>query len=469
MMNANQRWWRLAAVLLALGLVAAACGSDSDDDASSSASGSEESSDTTAAAEAEEEEAMEDEGAAGALISDECPIPDPAETVEIDLMGWSFPIIDQYASELEECGAGNYDFNLQFLDSTEAQNQITLDVATGEPSFEIVQGSNDFILELANGENLLPLNDLIDQYSEEFGLDEIDQALWDLVSIDGNIYAVPMVSNTMHVFYNETVLNELGLDVPTTFADAIAMCPALEEAGYGGFALMASAGWAWQIEFDNVLGSLGTTPVDPVTGQPQWNSPEGIEAANTLLEMFNECGGATAGTYSTDDIQNAFQTAEYVVGQTWASRAQAMDDPEASTVVGEIQFAPALSTGGDTLASPAYIDGYGIPQGTSVDPEAIFLAIMAAADRESQEAAAEFGSVARDGVSNANGPRNGEAVLVSLAQGRGPDQAHPAAGIARAKLGESLLKLVDGASVEDVLAEAEAAYLEEAEAQGLLS
>ncbi|MEM7342256.1 MAG: extracellular solute-binding protein [Actinomycetota bacterium] len=475
MTESNLRWKRLLALLFALTLIAAACGSDDDegDDASSSASETSSESESSSASEtADDEESMEDEGGEEAMadvISDDCPIPNPSEEVEIDLIGWSFPIVDEYAKELEECGEGNYSFNIQFLDSQEARDQATLDLSTGEPSFEIVQGSNSFIIELANQGYLRPLNDLIDKYSAEYELDQIDAAFYDLGAIDGEIYAVPVVSNTMHVFYNAAVLEELGLDVPATFADAAAMCPTLEENGYGGFALMASAGWAWQIEFDNVLGSLGVAPIDPVTGQPNFNSPEGVEAANTLLDLYNTCGGSTAGTYSTDDIQNAFQTEEYVVGQTWASRAAAMDDPEASLVVDGIEFAPALSTGGSVLAAPAYMDGYGIPAGIDdAAAEQIFLAIVAAADAESQEAAAAHGTVTRAGISNADGPRNGEAVSASLVNGRGPDLSHPAAGIARAKLGDALIQLLDGASVEDVLAEAETAYLEEAGEQGLL-
>lgn len=478
-------WRRLLAVLLAVTVFATACGSDSavedavdtatdavdeameDDDAMEE----EDHSDDDAAM--EDDEAMEEEDGAMeevAMISDECNIPNPAEEVEIDVMGWEFPIITAYADELEECEDGNYSFNVQFLDSAEAQDAMRLDGSTGSPEFEMYQGSNSFILELANSGALMPLNDLIDKYGAEYGLDEIDQAFFDFASLDGDIYAIPMVSNTMHVFYNEPKLAEIGVEVPTTFDEALAACPAIQAAGYDtGFLYMLSAGWAWGIEFNSVLGANGLRFVDTETNEPLFNGPEGIAAANTLKSMLDECGGTAASTYSTDDIQAAFQTGEIILGHTWASRAAAMDDPEASTEVGNIQFAPALSTGGDILAAPAYIDGYGIPKG--VDPEIvdeIFLAILAASDRESQEAAAEFGLVTRAGVTNPAGPRDGAAAETSLVNGRGPDLPTAAAAIARAKVGDAMITILDGTSVEDALAAAEAAYIEEATAQGLL-
>ena len=483
MSKQHRRWWRIFAIFLAFTLVVAACGNDDDDDTGTASgdTGTEEQApapepepeqEEAPAPEPEDEPEPEEQAPEPEMmiISDECAIPDPSDSIEIDVMGWEFPIITQYADELDDCEEGNYSFNYQFLDSVEARNAMTQDAASGSPSFELYQGSNAFISELANQGFIRPLNDLVDKYRDEYNLDQIDGAFWNMASLDGNIYAIPMVSNTMHVFYNEPALAELGLDVPSTFDEAFQTCAAIQDAGYDiGFLYMLSAGWAWQIEFDSVLGSLGQTSIDPVTGQPNFNSPEGIEAATLLQRMWQECAPNAAGSYSTDDVQAAFQTGEAILGHTWASRAGAMDDPEASTVVGEIQFAPALGTGGSTLAAPAYIDGWMIPANTPEDRvEAIFLAMLAATDLESQEAAAQFGLVTRTGVSHPEGPRDAAAAEASLVNGRGADLTHPAAGIARAKLGEALVTILDGASVEEALAAAEEAYLAEAAEQGLL-
>lgn len=470
-MNATtKRWWRLLAVLLAFTVVSASCGDDDEGDTASQDTAGESDSSSEATDDDHDDGEEHDDEMVAELISDECAIPNPEETVELDVMGWEFPIITAFAAELEECTDGNYELNYQFLDSTEARSAMTQDAATGAPTFELYQGSNAFIGELANQGFLMPLNDLVDKYRDEFDLDQIDQAFWDMASIDGQIYAVPMVSNTMHVFYNEPALAEIGVEVPTTFDEAFTACAAIQDAGYDiGFLYMLSAGWAWQIEFDSVLGSLGVSPIDPTTGQPNFNSPEGIEAATTLKNMWEQCAPNASASYSTDDLQAAFQTGEAILGHTWASRAAAMDDPEASTVVGDIQYAQALTSGQGIAAAPAYIDGWGIPVGVEGDVDAIFLAALAATDLESMEAAAEFGLVTRTGVSHPNGPRDAAAAQASLVNGRGADLTHPAAGIARAKLGEALVTILDGTSVEDALAAAEEAYLAEAGEQGLLS
>ena len=474
----ESRWLRLLASLMALTMLAAACGSDDGGDTatedaaeSDDADSGDDGGDDAASDDAESDDADsgDDGEAMGDLISDDCPIPNPAETVEVDIIGWQFPVIDAYVEELEECEDGNYDINMQFLGSTDAQDRALEDIATGNPSFELYQGSNSALIKYANANGLLPLNDLIDKYRDEYGLDEIDQSYWDLVTVDGQIYGVPVVSNTMHVFYNKPKMEELGLDVPTTFEEAIALCEPLEAAGEKGFVLMYQASWAWQIEFDNVLGSLGQTNIDPETGQPNFTTPEAIEAATILKDVYDNCGDKDVPEFGTTEIAGGFQSGEYIVGQTWASRAIEMDDENVSLEVGNIEFAPALGTGGDTLAAPAYIDGWGIPADTEADTEALFLLMMAAADAESQTAAAEFNTVTRAGVSNPDGPRNTDAVATSYIDGRGADLTHPAAGLARTILGEALQKIsTEGADPETVLAEAEEQYLTEAQDQGLL-
>lgn len=470
------RWLRFLASLLALAMLAAACGSDDGDstateDSDGESAESDEAADDAAADDSsgDDESSGDGEEAMGDVISEDCPIPNPEETVEIDIIGWQFPVIDAYVEEIEECEEGNYEINMQFLGSTDAQERTLEDIATGNPSFEIYQGSNSALVRYANANGLLPLDDLIDKYGDQYGLDEIDQAFWDLVTIDGQIYGIPMVSNTMHVFYNEPKMQELGLEVPTTFEEAVALCEPLQEAGEKGFVLMYQAPWAWQIEFDNVLGSLGETNIDPETGQPNFTSDAAIEAAGVLKDVYDNCADTDGPEFGTTEIAGGFQSGQYIVGQTWASRAIEMDDENVATEVGNIQFAPALSAGGDTLASPAYIDGYAIPADTDADVDALFLAIMAAADRESQEAAAEFNTVTRTGVSNPDGPRNTDAVATSYIDGRGADLTHPAAGLARTILGDALQKIgTEGADPATVLAEAEEQYLTEAQEQGLL-
>ncbi|MEC8445478.1 MAG: hypothetical protein VXZ03_04270, partial [Actinomycetota bacterium] len=201
-----------------------------------------------------------------------------------------------------------------------------------------------------------------------------------------------------------------------------------------------------------------------------WNTPEGLEAVNKIVEVSDACMSDAGRAFGIDDAEAALRAGELPMATIWASRAAQMDDPESSLVVGLIEFGPAIRTNADSLRNgPAYVDYYAIPANGSVDPETVFLAIMAAVDTESQEATAAHAAVARLGVSNPNGPRNGEASAISVAEGVGARIKNSALPIAQAVLGDALLEITaSDADPAQALADAEANYIEEATAAGFL-
>ena len=64
-----------------------------------------------------------------------CMIEPPESAAQINMIGWTYPIIDFYADELEACNAvDNIDVNTQLLDSGSAHDQLRLALGTGGTS-----------------------------------------------------------------------------------------------------------------------------------------------------------------------------------------------------------------------------------------------------------------------------------------------------------------------------------------------
>lgn len=451
--------WRPAVVVAAVGMLASACAGSAGTDADGVAA-----EESVQPADGQQTE----DGAGGEPASEDCPVPD-AGGAQIDMLGWEFPILSAYTRELEACSEAGYQVNVQLLDSAQAKDQANLDLSSGSPNFEVIHGDNAFLSQLAAGGKLFALNDLVEQYRDEFDLDDIPEALWDMASVDGQIYGVPIVQNTMHLFYNPELLAEAGVDVPETYEDVVEACPELKAAGYSvPFTINLHADWAWTIEFSNFIKAHGGDILND-DSTPAFNSAEGRAAAEQMMEVAESCMGPAGLQYSIDDTQAGLQSAELPMASTWASRAAEMDDPDASSVVDVVEFAPALRVSEDSpRTGPGYADFLMIPEGTELDAETIFLAIMGATDLQSQNVAAAHGTVSRSSAQNEEGPRNGEASQKSIEEGIGPNSSDPALALANAALGKWLLQLPDGVSVEEALARAEEEYVAEAESQGLL-
>ncbi|MGI9604625.1 MAG: ABC transporter substrate-binding protein [Acidimicrobiales bacterium] len=479
-MNPSQhKWRRLLAVLLAVAVVAAACGSDSDDTATTS--GADDDATATTEAMADDDDSGDDDatattaapaddgGGAAAMISDECNIPEPADGVTIDVIAWEFPVIAEYAAEAEECNSDNLEVNVQLLASADAQDQITLDLSTGSPEFEVVMTTDSTVG--THADNLVDLTPFIEKYRDEFDLGDIPDSFWNGAMVDGKILGVPLDSNTMHFFYNTEIFAENGITPPDNYDEVIAACGVLKEAGFDdAFNMNLSANWAWEIEFSNVIKSLGGTVVND-DNTPGWNTPEGVEAVNKIVEISEACMTDAGRSFGIDDAEAALRSGELPMATIWASRAAQMDDPENSLVVDVIEFLPSIRTTPDSLRNgPAFVDYWSIPAGSSVDPEIVFQLLMATTDLESQNAAAAHAAVSRLSATNADAPRNGAASQTSVAEGVGARIKNPALPVAQGALGDALLEITaSGADPAQALADAEARYIDEATAAGFLS
>lgn len=405
----------------------------------------------------------------------ECNLEPPAEPAELNMIGWSFPITDFYAEELEKCDEiENLTINTNLLASADAQEQVRLALSAGGDSpYDIVHSANAGVAEWAAVGWMMPLNDLVDKYWDEYNLGDIPEVAWDGATIDGNIYGVPIVANTLHLIYRDDVFDEYGIAVPETYDEVIEACNAigLENPEWDmPFTINLSAGWAWEIEFFQMVRAYGGDFLnDDLT--PAFNGEEGVAALEQLVDISDACMGIDGYSFSLNDQEVAMQIGTLPATNMWASRAANMSDPERTDpeLIPVIAYAPApRAVEGGPRAGSAWNDFYMIPATTTNDPDLIFRVIMEAADERSQREAAEVGMTTRTSAAEYGGPYL-EAALQTLAEGIGSYRKHAAVGIVRAKLGEFLPLVGTGEMTpQEALDAAAAAYTEEATAQGYI-
>ncbi len=403
----------------------------------------------------------------------ECNLEPPAEATELNMIGWSFPITDYYAEELAKCSkVENLTVNTNLLASADAQEQVRLALSAGGDSpYDIVHFANSQVGEWGGAGWLMPLNDLVDQYWDEYNLGDIPEKSWEGVTIDGNIYGVPIVGNTLHLIYRQDIFDELGIAVPDTYDEVIAACNTigLDNPDYDmPFTINLSAGWAWEIEFFQMLRAYGGDYLNN-DNTAAFNSEAGVNAVNKIIEVADACMGVDGYSFGLNDQEVAMQLGTLPATNMWASRAANMTDPERTDLMDVIAYAPAPRVSPDSpRAGSAWNDYYGIPATTTNDPDLIFRVIMEAADERSQRDAAEVGMTTRLSVAEYGGPYLAAAGQ-TIAEGIGIYSKEQAIGIVRAKLGEFLPLVGTGEmTAQEALDAAAAAYTEEATAQGFI-
>ncbi|MFV1962456.1 MAG: ABC transporter substrate-binding protein [Acidimicrobiia bacterium] len=440
-------------LLIALALVAAACGGVDSEPAAT---------DTTAVS------------TTAAVVVDPtaCNVAAPDSAVTINYLGWPFAATQFYAEELEKCEeVENISVNIEFLDFDQALDQMRLALsAEGDSPYDIIHVTNPEAAEFGFNGWLLPLNDLIDKYRDEYDLDDIPQSAWDGALIDGNYLGVPMIGDSQIISYRSDLFTEYGLAVPTNYDEIISACGVLADApGIDiPFAMDFSAGWAIEIEFLAALRSYGGDYLVAGGNQPGFAGAEGVAALTKMKEVSDACMGDAHLTYGYQAASDGLANGSIAFISIWASTVEGLQKPENSDYPDVIKYAPAAEPQtGSLLGGTAWLNYYAIPAATTLDPELVFLAILEATDAVSQKEGGQFGVVTRESVTD--GVPTVEAVNRTIADGVGPYEPNPAIALIQGALGNVLPFVFTGEMTPgEALDAAAEAYIAEATAQGYL-
>jgi raffinose/stachyose/melibiose transport system substrate-binding protein len=140
----------------------------------------------------------------------------------------------------------------------------------------------------------LPLNDYLAEPAldhEEALSDVILPGTLDMFALDGDVYLLPYMYNTVQFWYDKRVFAEIGVEVPQTWDELLTICDALNEASYAPIAAEGNEPGYAAFYLTEMLarikgpGWLRTAAADP-TGE-LWNDPAVLQAAQMTRELWD--------------------------------------------------------------------------------------------------------------------------------------------------------------------------------------
>jgi ABC-type glycerol-3-phosphate transport system substrate-binding protein len=133
-------------------------------------------------------------------------------------------IIDRFQTAHPEA-----EVEIQWIPYTEYNEKMKATIAAGDyPEIPAIHpGSPQYSLSKAG--ELLPLNEALKTGFPKY----FPSALVDL-TFDGNITSIPLDVNNLTIFYNKNIFKALGLKIPQTIDELIALCKKLKAGGYMG-------------------------------------------------------------------------------------------------------------------------------------------------------------------------------------------------------------------------------------------
>jgi len=188
---------------------------------------------------------------------------------------------------------------------------LTTGIATGDAPDVFFISPGDWRRYAESG-LALPLQDFIPDYLKE----DVLQASWDAVTIDGNIYSLPFEMEPVALWYNKEMLAEANLEVPTTWDELVAAAAALTTADRYGILIPTNPDYYQNFVFYPFLWMAGGEVMNEDFTASAINTPEAARALDLWGTLVREGYAApnSTGSDPTDERFPTEQAAMFVSG-----------------------------------------------------------------------------------------------------------------------------------------------------------
>ena len=380
----------------------------------------------------------------------------------INILANEFNTYRIFMDEVKSCAGSNVDFSVTH---SVDHNKLQVAALSANPSeFSAKLVTNGSITPLMNEGLLRPLDDLVAKYGANLNDNQ-------KITIDGKIYAVAFMANAQHLWYRESILNELGIAVPSTYEEVIAAAQKIKDSGkmanpYGG---AFKSGWNLAQEFVNMYLGHGGEFFKSGSAQPNVNNENGVAALN-VMKKLTEVSNPDFLTQDTNAVKEEWESGNLALMHVWNSGASSLLDDEGDQAVrADTRLAPSPSVGGGSMpATTLWWDGIAIATNTSDEnADASFRALVGAAS--SSELANSNADATVWLIKDYKGGNTAGPVVDAASRGASPYPSFPHMSLMHGALSTELVEFLQGnESAEKALADVEAAYIAKATEQGFL-
>ena len=380
----------------------------------------------------------------------------------INILANEFNTYRIFMDEVKSCAGSDVDFSVTH---SVDHNKLQVAALSANPSeFSAKLVTNGSITPLMNEGLLRPLDDLVAKYGANLNDNQ-------KITIDGKIYAVAFMANAQHLWYRESILNELGIAVPSTYEEVIAAAQKIKDSGkmanpYGG---AFKSGWNLAQEFVNMYLGHGGEFFKSGSAQPNVNNENGVAALN-VMKKLTEVSNPDFLTQDTNAVKEEWESGNLALMHVWNSGASSLLDDEGDQAVrADTRLAPSPSVGGGSMpATTLWWDGIAIATNTSDEnADASFRALVGAAS--SSELANSNADATVWLIKDYKGGNTAGPVVDAASRGASPYPSFPHKSLMHGALSTELVEFLQGnESAEKALADVEAAYIAKATEQGFL-
>lgn len=389
-----------------------------------------------------------------------CDYTAPEGKTTVNVLAYNSSAIDPFTDTMiKSCSTDDVTLKHDPIDFGGQVTKTTATLAGDSGTYDIIETYGFVIPGFGEEEKLVPLNDLWDEYADDYGLGEISESMIEGMSYDGDIYAIPMQAQMFVMAYRTDIFDDLGLEIPTTFDEMISAADAIKAAGLMDYpiALPWLATSDVTTGFEGAMNSLGADFVSE-SGEVTLDGPEAKQAVEAMLSLKPYMDPQVT-TFDQPKVQQQMFNGTAAMSIMFSGRMFDLTLPANSKLSDSFGFAgaPKVSDDAEYSYNRLSIDGWSIPFNTKLDHDMLFQMMASAVSEDASKASVPAAYPAREGMVTEKNSPYGEAANDSIASAMPPIVSPVLADITN-EIRPILVSILNGqVSIDDGLAQMQAA------------
>lgn len=260
-------------------------------------------------------------------------------------------IVVEHIAEFEEQSGLTVETSILGEDQLSDQYNVRLNAGASDIDVMMLRPLQEANLFHTNGW-LEPLNEMIG----ESDIDWDDFQMQGPVTYDEDVVAIPIVSEQTILYYRTDLLDEAGLEVPTSFEELEQAAATIQESNDGVYGFVARGARAAAVtQFAGYLYGFGGD-WDDGAGNATLDTPEAHAAYDYYASMLTEYGPPGTTNMSWQEASAIFQQGQAAFYSDGSVFYNNMIDPEQSRIGDDVGFArlPGGPAGSKPTSVPSW-------------------------------------------------------------------------------------------------------------------
>ena len=214
--------------------------------------------------------------------------------------------------------------------------------------------------------------------------------IFERMTYDGKIMAVPTNFAAALCFYNTEIFEAAGVEVPTTYTELLDACQKIKDAGYTPISCSAGTAWCLSMVAGYLCDRQGVDLAAIADHTANWTDDTCVQAGEKLKELsqyFQETAAGDSNDQATANFYNG--EAAILIQGSWAIAQINGNNPDFETKCGVFQF-PGIEGANDPNRMIVKTDNL-LMSATTEHQDAVIALMKMFTDEEAQKYTAEVG------------------------------------------------------------------------------